>query len=338
MVQFDVFLAHNSQDKPQVIEIARYLKKNGLNPWLDKEQILGGDTILEKVMDGIKQSKTGAFFISPNGLGNFQENIELYTVINWFLSQQRKSQGFRVIPILLPGVDKVPEKIDYLAIWRWIQFIKSNDEEALDDLIRSIRGRDTEVKAQPVIQTPDIPIVIPPKPQPAQTDDLSSEKGIDYTRLRDLLAAKNWEEADEETYRVMIQAVGKKEGDWFNENELLNFPCTDLRTIDRLWVKYSNGHFGFSVQKEIYLSVGGKADGKYYKEAWNKFGDRVGWREMNEWEFNVIFDTSSPKGHLPVFADGGLVWQFIFQGFRFPSKEGAVKQFLFWSLLSHRDL
>ena len=143
MVQFDVFLAHNSQDKPQVIEIARYLKKNGLNPWLDKEQILGGDTILEKVVDGIKQSKTGAFFISPNGLGNFQENIELYTVINWFLSQQRKSQGFRVIPILLPGVAKVPDKIDYLAIWHWIAFSSLNDESALQNLIRSIRPSET---------------------------------------------------------------------------------------------------------------------------------------------------------------------------------------------------
>ncbi len=65
---------------------------------------------------------------------------------------------------------------------------------------------------------------------------------------------------------VMLQAVGRKENDWIREKELLNFPCTDLRTIDRLWVKYSKGHFGFSVQKEIYLSVGGKPDGKYDKE------------------------------------------------------------------------
>ncbi|MHC5933435.1 GUN4 domain-containing protein [Nostoc sp.] len=303
MEQFDVFLAHNGLDKPQIIEIARHLKQKGLNPWLDKEQILGGDTILEKVYEGITQSKTGAFFISPNGLGNFQESIELYTVINWFLTQQQKSQGFRVIPILLPGVAKVPDKISYLAIWRWIQFTKSNDEEALGDLIRSIRGRDTEIKAQPLIKTSDIPIVIQPKPQANQTenDNLASEKGIDYTTLRDLLAAKNWKKADQETYRVMIQAVGKKDGDYFTSDELLNFPCTDLRTIDRLWVKYSNGHFGFSVQKEIYLSVGGKADGKYYEKAWEKFGDRIGWRVKRSWikSDEVTFDTSSPIGHLP---------------------------------------
>jgi uncharacterized caspase-like protein len=72
-------------------------------------------------------------------------------------------------------------------------------------------------------------------------DDLSSEKGVDYTKLRDLLKAGNWKEADYETYLVMIQAVGKKENDYFERDELLNFPCTDLRTVDHLWVKYSNG-------------------------------------------------------------------------------------------------
>ncbi|MDZ7959268.1 MAG: GUN4 domain-containing protein [Aulosira sp. DedQUE10] len=154
--------------------------------------------------------------------------------------------------------------------------------------------------------------------------DLSSEKGVDYTKLRDLLAAENWKDADMETYKVIIQAIGKKEGDYFNSEELLNFPCTDLRTIDRLWVKYSNGRFGFSVQKEIYLSVGGKPEGKYYKEAWEKFGDRLGWRVENAWISSytkLTFDTSAPEGHLPRL------------GFKVTYNSGGL-----YSLLSHRDL
>lgn len=294
MEQFDVFLAHNSLDKPQIIEIARHLKQNGLKPWLDKEQILGGDKPIQAVFNGISLSKTGAFFIGTNGLGNFQANLELDTVIHSFL--ERQSQNFRVIPVLLPGLSDVPQELWYLRQWRWIQFTKANDEEALDDLIRSIRGRETQV-----IQVPDTPPIIQPPPKP-KTDDLASEKGINYTKLRDLLAAKNWKEADKETYRVMIQAVGKKDGDYFTSDELLNFPCTDLRTIDRLWVKYSNGHFGFSVQKEIYLRVGGKADGEYHEEALRNFSDRVGWSVKNSSTrySDVTFNISSPKGHLPI--------------------------------------
>jgi hypothetical protein len=77
---------------------------------------------------------------------------------------------------------------------------------------------------------------------------------MDYTRLRDLLKAGQWREADRKTHEVMIRALGKKSGDGFTRDELLNFPCTDLRTIDRLWVTYSQGQFGFSVQRRSPLN------------------------------------------------------------------------------------
>lgn len=38
-------------------------------------------------------------------------------------------------------------------------------------------------------------------------DDLSSDRNVDYTRLRDLLAAGNWKEADYETYLVMLKVT-----------------------------------------------------------------------------------------------------------------------------------
>ncbi|HAA30250.1 MAG TPA: hypothetical protein DCE56_24420, partial [Cyanobacteria bacterium UBA8553] len=43
---------------------------------------------------------------------------------------------------------------------------------------------------------------------------LLSEKGIDYTQLRKLLIAQDWQEADRETARVMLQASGQEERDW----------------------------------------------------------------------------------------------------------------------------
>jgi len=139
-------------------------------------------------------------------------------------------------------------------------------------------------------------------------DDLSSDsadRSIDYTRLRDLLKAGKWKDANYETYLVMLKVVGRKEGDWIRDSELLNFPCTDLRTIDSLWVKYSSARFGFSVQKKIYLEVGGKPDGKFYEEAWSKFGDSVGWKVKGSWisYTEVTFDTIAPGGHLPSLRD-----------------------------------
>jgi hypothetical protein len=34
---FDVFLCHNSEDKPAVREISKLLKGNNIKPWLDEE-------------------------------------------------------------------------------------------------------------------------------------------------------------------------------------------------------------------------------------------------------------------------------------------------------------
>ncbi|MBR8840897.1 MAG: GUN4 domain-containing protein [Stigonema ocellatum SAG 48.90 = DSM 106950] len=82
---------------------------------------------------------------------------------------------------------------------------------------------------------------------------------------------------------------------------------------------YTNGRFGFSVQKKIYLCVGGVPDGSFNEEAWEfneeawELGDRVGWRVKQSWikslwigkqswiyYTEVTFDTKAPEGHLPI--------------------------------------
>ncbi len=136
-------------------------------------------------------------------------------------------------------------------------------------------------------------------------DDLISEKDVNYTRLRDFLRARQWKEADKETLAVMLKAADRETERWLDKKSIENFPCTDLRTIDKLWVKYSNGHFGFSVQKRIWESVG--CDLK-------QFGDRVGWWMNQEWISKydkVTFDTTAQSGHLPVMKVVGvelLIW------------------------------
>jgi eukaryotic-like serine/threonine-protein kinase len=129
---------------------------------------------------------------------------------------------------------------------------------------------------------------------------LKSARDVDYTRLRDLLAAGKWKEADWETRKVMLKAARREKEGWFDTNSIENFPCDDLRTIDQLWVKYSQGRFGFSVQKKIWLEVGGKVD--YETEC--KLGDCVGWRKEGKW-VNYDYDDltfkqkPAPVGHLP---------------------------------------
>ena len=145
-------------------------------------------------------------------------------------------------------------------------------------------------------------------------DDLSSEKNIDYNRLRDLLADRKWKEADEETLAVLFKAAAQEHEGFLDIESIETFPCTDLRTIDRLWVKYSNGRFGFSVQKRIWESVvresvGLKPSEYYYGMA---FPDRVGWSVKGDWLSDLTYGENAPEGHLPSYSrldDHG--WEFI---------------------------
>ncbi|MFM6819626.1 MAG: GUN4 domain-containing protein, partial [Dolichospermum sp.] len=127
-----------------------------------------------------------------------------------------------------------------------------------------------------------------------------SDVGMDYRKLRDLLKAGKWKEADEETLRVML-CVGERERDgWLDINSIDNFPCADLRTNDQLWVKYSYCRFGFSVQKRIYQGLGGTRE--YNQEIWwEMFTDKVGWTKGGNWLYysDITFDKKAPEGQLP---------------------------------------
>ncbi|MFM6026910.1 MAG: GUN4 domain-containing protein, partial [Dolichospermum sp.] len=73
-----------------------------------------------------------------------------------------------------------------------------------------------------------------------------------YTQLETLLKAQNFREADEETERVILAVANRQSEGWLRIEDAENFPCKELRTIDNLWLKYSQGKFGISVQQEIY--------------------------------------------------------------------------------------
>ncbi|HIK42077.1 GUN4 domain-containing protein, partial [Thermoleptolyngbya sp. M55_K2018_002] len=137
-----------------------------------------------------------------------------------------------------------------------------------------------------------------------------------YQQLEALLKDAQWRKADEETYRLMITTVGKEEGQYFDREDLENFPCEDLKEIDRLWVHYSHGKWGFSVQKRIWEECGSPMD---YNADWEKFGDRVGWRKDGDWlrYSDLTFDLlKSLQGEFPVYGvrlgSGGWVFIWVF--------------------------
>ncbi|MFL0604091.1 GUN4 domain-containing protein [Cylindrospermopsis raciborskii] len=134
-----------------------------------------------------------------------------------------------------------------------------------------------------------------------QTPKLSQRKRgrLIYIRLETLLKAQDFRGADLETDKVMLAVANRQSEGYLREEDAENFPCKELRTIDNLWLKYSKGKFGISVQQKIYKNLGGtkQFDGK----VWESFGDRIGWRSGGSWLNNrdLNFSLSAPTGQLP---------------------------------------
>ncbi|MDY6899046.1 MAG: TIR domain-containing protein, partial [Cyanobacteriota bacterium] len=132
---FDVFLAHNSKDKSEIEKIAESLKNQGLNPWLDKEQIPPGSWFQEVIQQAIGQVKSAAICIGPNGLGRWQQ-IELRTFTSRCLEAK-----IPVIPVMLPGIKEIPSEYFFLRELNGVFFDSIDDDKALDNLIWGITGR-----------------------------------------------------------------------------------------------------------------------------------------------------------------------------------------------------
>ncbi len=137
--EFDVFLAHNSKDKPFVRVIANELEQRGLKPWLDEKQIPPGRLFQDEIQQAIPVVKSAAIFIGSQGLGAWQ-TWELKALIS-----QCVKKNIPVIPVLLPGVNDLPKHLVFLEQLSWITFSEGiDDENALDLLEWGITGQKPE--------------------------------------------------------------------------------------------------------------------------------------------------------------------------------------------------
>ncbi|MCU0525153.1 MAG: GUN4 domain-containing protein [Elainella sp. Prado103] len=125
---------------------------------------------------------------------------------------------------------------------------------------------------------------------------LQSECDVDYAPLQALLAQQNFQAADRLTLEKMCELAGDLavQRKWIYFTEVSTFPMVDLQTINLLWLVHSEGKFGFSVQRELWLAAG---------KNWEKLWYQIGWKNGNVWtrypqEFNWSLD--APRGHLPL--------------------------------------
>jgi len=134
---------------------------------------------------------------------------------------------------------------------------------------------------------------------------LESDCGFDHVPLSIALQSGDFLEADQITRDALIKLAGDSavSRGYVYFAEVPNLPEADLATIERLWLAYSGGKFGYSVQVKVLQS-------KKVNNNLEKLFDKIGWRnekgQLLRWlpekannEFIYELD-AAPEGHLPL--------------------------------------
>lgn len=139
---FDIFLSHNSADKPAVRELARRLAQHGIRVWLDEDQLIPGrpwQALLEK---GIEESSTGAVLVGKDGLGPWEDE-EMQALL-----RHAATEGKPVIPVLLPGAKRKPKLPIFLGNRTWVDLRGGFSDRGITRLVWGITGRRIEADEQ----------------------------------------------------------------------------------------------------------------------------------------------------------------------------------------------
>ena len=133
-----VFLCHSSQDKPAVRELYHRLRDEGLEPWLDEENLLPGQNWQEEIPKAVQSSDAVIVFLSNNSVskaGYVQKEIKYALDI----ADEQPEGAIFIIPLRLEKCE-VPNRLRHLHYVDWF------DEAGYKRLKRALQKRIKELQ------------------------------------------------------------------------------------------------------------------------------------------------------------------------------------------------
>lgn len=134
-IQFDVFLCHNSSDKPMVLRLAEALRNRGLSVWVDEWELVPGRPWQEALEEVIQLVMAAAVLVGSDGVGPWQDR-EMRGFLSEFVRRK-----LPVIPVLLPGAPEKPNLPIFLKEFTWVDLRSGLSKNGLDRLQWGITGK-----------------------------------------------------------------------------------------------------------------------------------------------------------------------------------------------------
>jgi len=181
-----VFISHASEDKERfVLRFAERLRARGVDAWLDRWEMLPGDSLVDKIFEeGIKNAQAMIVVLSSVSVNKRWVREELNAGM-----VKKISDSTKLIPVLIDQCE-APEALQS-TVWERIPNLDSYDAE-----FERILGAIFSVTAKPAIGPPPAyaRVELPPTGDLTRTDTLvlksacekSIQKGVDWITLQDI--------------------------------------------------------------------------------------------------------------------------------------------------------
>jgi TIR domain len=138
-VKFDVFLSHNSKDKPAVKSLGGALKQRGLSVWLDEWELRPGLTWQDALEDIVGGCKAATVCFGASGVGPWEEP-EMQALLRRFANDKKIGNVVPIIPVLLPGAPAEVKLPLFLEAFTWVDLRQGLSADGLERLRWGITG------------------------------------------------------------------------------------------------------------------------------------------------------------------------------------------------------
>src|SRR5436309_3330398 len=154
---YDVFLSHNSKDKPRVRKLAEELRAAGLRVWLDEWVLKPGDDIYLSIERGLEAARAQVLCLSPTALGSEWVALERSTV----LFRDPTNAGRRFIPLLLADC----ELPDALRRYKYVDY-RREAKATFDELVVACQFETESALPAPKVEPTKRPVQLPEQIEP----------------------------------------------------------------------------------------------------------------------------------------------------------------------------
>jgi hypothetical protein len=133
-----VFLCHSSGDKPAVRNLYQQLQREGIDPWIDEEALLGGQDWDREIRKAVRAVDVVIVCLSHSSVtkaGYLQKEIKFVLDV----ADEQPEGTIFVVPLRLEECE-VPER---LARWHWVNLY---EERGFERLVLALQARAKELR------------------------------------------------------------------------------------------------------------------------------------------------------------------------------------------------